>query len=182
MPITVSFELSDKDLKYFRDRIKEAKAVAAKDADAIYQAARRLLQQTRQSELPDFVRTRIENLDQLATMLEDKEWNLAGSDRQRVLNAMAYFAEVDDVIPDTIPGLGFLDDAIMVELVCQELRHEIEAYADFCAYRNDLEKQSGRETKISRHEWLERKRIQLQDRMRRRRQRVWGARLGRNLW
>ncbi len=146
MPITVSFELSEKDLKYFRDRIRDAKAIAANDADAIYTAARRLLEQTRKSELPDFVRTRIENLDKLATMLEDKEWALSGPDRQRVLNAMAYFAEVDDVIPDTIPGLGFLDDAIMVELVCQELRHEIEAYDDFCTYRADLEKQRGKET------------------------------------
>src|SRR5262245_8963173 len=118
MPITVSFELSDKDLKHFRDRIKEAKAIAAGDAPELTNAARRLLEQTRKTELPQFVRTRIEHLDQLAAMLEDKEWSLAGADRQRVLNAMAYFAEVDDVIPDTIPGLGFLDDAIMVELVC----------------------------------------------------------------
>jgi uncharacterized membrane protein YkvA (DUF1232 family) len=181
MPITVSFELSDKDLKHFRDRIKEAKTLAAGDAEQITNAARRLLEQTRKAELPQFVRTRIEHLDQLAAMLEDKEWSLAGSDRQRVLNAMAYFAEVDDVIPDTIPGLGFLDDAIMVELVCQELRHEIEAYTDFCAYRTDLEKQRGKDTKISRDEWLKRKRIQLHERMRRRRERVWGART-RPLW
>ena len=53
-----------------------------------------------------------------------------------MLNALAYFAEPDDLIPDQIPGLGFLDDAIMVELVVRELRHEIEAYEDFRVFRD----------------------------------------------
>jgi uncharacterized membrane protein YkvA (DUF1232 family) len=181
MPLTVSFELSDKDLKYFRERVREAKNGAARDADASLAAARRLIEQTRRVELPDFVRARIEQLEQLATMLEDADWRLEGADRQRVVSALAYFAEPDDVIPDTIPGIGFLDDAIMVELMCQELRHEIAAYGDFCAYRATLGKQRGEDAALTREEWLARKRLQLQERMRRRRERVWGARLGRPL-
>ena len=183
MPLTVSFELSDRDLKYFRDQIKESKADASgKDAGAIAASARKLLEETRKQELPDFIRVRIEKLELLAGMLDDGEWKLQGGDRQRVVNAMAYFAEVDDVIPDTIPGLGFLDDAIMVELVCQELRHEIDAYVDFCAYRADLEKQRGKLPPLTREEWIARRRLQLHERMRRRRDRVWGSRLGRPLW
>jgi hypothetical protein len=46
-----------------------------------------------------------------------------------------YFAEPVDLIPDQVPGVGFLDDAIMVELVVQEIRPELDAYADFCRYR-----------------------------------------------
>ena len=182
MPLTISFELSDKDLKYFRERVKEAKAGAARDPVAIVAAARHLLEQTRRIELPDFVRVRIEKLEQLSAMLEDVEWKLEGGDRQRVINAMAYFAEVEDVIPDTIPGLGYLDDAIMVELACQELQHEIAAYSDFCEYRLELNKQRGKQPALSREEWIQRKRIQLQYRMRRRRERVWGARLCRPIW
>ena len=182
MPLTISFELSDKDLKYFRERVKEAKTGAARDSGAIVAAARHLLEQTRKIELPDFVRVRSEKLEQLSAMLEDTEWKLEGGDRQRVLNAMAYFAEIDDIIPDTIPGLGYLDDAIMVELACQELQHEIAAYADFRSYLLDLSKQRGKATSLSREEWIQRKRVQLQDRMRRRRSRVWDARLGRPLW
>ena len=182
MPLTISFELSDKDLRYFRERVKEAKAGATRAPEAIVAAARHLLEQTRKIELPDFVRVRIEKLEQLSAMLEDVEWKLEGSDRQRVINAMAYFAEVEDVIPDTIPGLGYLDDAIMVELACQELQHEIAAYADFCDYRLELTKGRGKLPALSREEWITRKRVQLQDRMRRRRGRVWGSRLGRPLW
>ena len=47
---------------------------------------------------------------------------LAGAHRRRVLEALAYFADPSDLVPDQIPGLGLLDDAIMVELVAQELR------------------------------------------------------------
>jgi hypothetical protein len=52
-----------------------------------------------------------------------------------VVQALAYFAEPTDLIPDQLPALGFLDDAIMVELVVQDLRPEIEAYDDFCRFR-----------------------------------------------
>jgi uncharacterized membrane protein YkvA (DUF1232 family) len=99
-----------------------------------------------------------------------------------LLNALAYFAEPEDLIPDHIPGLGFLDDAIMVELVVRELRHEIEAYEDFCAFRTREEKRLGGKQKgsgITRKEWLETRRNELISRMRRRRRRDRGGRGGR---
>jgi hypothetical protein len=59
-----------------------------------------------------------------------------------VLQALAYFAEQTDLVPDQIPGLGLLDDAIMIELVAQELAPELEAYRAFCRFReDDLERQ-----------------------------------------
>jgi len=119
----------------------------------------------------------------MVEMLEDSEWKLSGPDRSNVLNAMAYFAEADDLIPDSIPGIGFLDDAIMVELVVQELRHEIEAYNDFCNFRKAQEKSHGtKEDEITREEWLAGRRSQLHSRMRRRRRgkRAGGRVQGRN--
>jgi uncharacterized membrane protein YkvA (DUF1232 family) len=116
-------------------------------------------------------------------MVEDKEWRLEGQDRARVVYAMAYLADPVDAIPDQIPGLGFLDDAIMVELVCQDLRHEIEAYSDFCAYRKSEGKRRGQASDpATREQWLTARRSQLQERMRRRRTALWESRLGRSLW
>ena len=86
-----------------------------------------------------------------------------------VVSALAYFADPHDLIPDSIPGLGFLDDAIMVELVVLELQHEIEAFNDFIAYCKTLKK--GRRSDHANLEgWIEARRRQLYSRMRRRRQ------------
>ena len=104
-------------------------------------------------------------------MISDLDWRLPHSESKRVLNALAYFAEPDDLIPDHIPGLGFLDDAIMVELVLRELRHEIEAYRDFCVFRDREQARSVGNVHSHRKKGLEARREELQARMRRRRQR-----------
>ena len=138
MTIKITFELSDADLDYFRGVFKKAKANAKKHDEAtILHLARKQAREMGSRKLPDFVNDRIQALDALTRMLEDEEWNLGGPNRQRVLQALAYFAEPADLIPDTIPGLGFLDDAIMVELVVQELRPEIDAFEEFCRYRDE---------------------------------------------
>jgi Protein of unknown function (DUF1232) len=112
------------------------------------------------AEAPEFVQDRIGKLALLVQMLEDQRWRLTGPDRARVLNVLAYFVDPDDLIPDRIPGLGYLDDAIMVELVLQELRHELDAYQKFCEFEA-----SGQHPP----EQTEQKRLQLQNRMRRNR-------------
>ena len=171
MPLNITFELSDRDLRYFRRKMREATNEARGRGEAgILEATASLLEEIHEREVPDFVRERIAKLQEMVRMLEDREWKLSGSDRKHVLNAMAYFAEAEDLIPDSIPGIGFLDDAIMVELVVQELRHEIEAYQDFCQFRAIQEKVRGRkEDDVTREEWLKGRRSQLHGRMRRRR-------------
>jgi hypothetical protein len=63
-----------------------------------------------------------------------------------------------------------LDDAVMIELVFRELRHELEAYEDFRAYRESLTKRSVlRKAAPGVAEKIARRRVQLMARMRRRR-------------
>ena len=59
----------------------------------------------------------------------------------------------------------------MIELVGRELKHEIEAYEDFCAYRDRLTADRGQSVNVSREGWLDNRRKELQSRMRRRRKR-----------
>ena len=95
-------------------------------------------------------------------MVRDTQWKLEGRDRARVLDALAYFADPDDLIPDRIPGIGYIDDAIMIELVARELKHELKSYVDFCAFRSQPRKKADDPK-------LESRRQALQRRMRRRR-------------
>jgi uncharacterized membrane protein YkvA (DUF1232 family) len=159
----ITFDLSDRDLRYFRDCLKRVKTGdRASDERVVVDGAMQLVQQALATEPPDFVRERIGSLRQLVEMLRDAEWRLEGEDRTRVLSALAYFVNPDDLIPDRVPGIGYLDDAIMVELVVQELRHEIHAYADFCEFRKSRPRDADAEA-------LETRRRALQMRMRRRR-------------
>ncbi len=157
----IVLDLSDKDVRYFRSCLQTVKkGELSSDESVVLKAAADLMAQVAEAEAPEYVQERISKLAQLVKMLEDQRWRLTGNDRARVLNVLAYFVDPDDLIPDRIPGLGYLDDAIMVELVLQELRHELEAYQKFCEFHETAKRDP---------EELERKRVQLQARMRRNR-------------
>lgn len=170
MPFKVTFELSDKDLRYFRKVMREARDSARHlDESVIIGAARDLLEHVKKSEVPVFVSDRLLKMRPMIDMLLDDEWQLKGADRERVLSALAYFNEPQDLIPDHVPGFGFMDDAIMVQLVVDELRPELDAYADFREIVARKKKERGRESAEQREKWMAAKRDALQSRMRRRR-------------
>jgi uncharacterized membrane protein YkvA (DUF1232 family) len=174
MGLRVSFDLEDEDLNHFRLIMREARKAAARSTpEDIIEGAAGLLRQVDAAAVPQFVRERLENLELMIRMIGDAEWRLPNQEAVRVLNALAYFTEPEDLIPDHIPGLGFLDDAIMIELVVRELRHEIDAYSDFCEYRSRKTPSAGstKSTEATREEWLGARRKELLSRMRRRRKR-----------
>lgn len=169
MPLRVTFDLEDKDLKFFRAAMKQAKEVAqSTDEEDILSRADAMVEQVKAQSVPAFVRQRLERLGALVEMARDQEWALASTERKNVVTALAYFADPQDMIPDDIPVLGYIDDAIMIELVVSELRHEIDAFEDFCRYRNE-ERSRNRNPNVSREEYLAMKRRELHARMRRRR-------------
>ena len=171
MPYKITIELSDRDLRHFRRELRRARAsVEIADDDEILGAAAELVQTLRRTELPDFVEERLGKLETLHAMLTDPEWSLTDGERSPVLAALAYVCDPEDIIPDDIPGIGMLDDAVMIELVFRELRHEIEAYEDFLRYRRALPKRLLlRRNPAGVAARLERRRTELMARMRRRR-------------
>ena len=169
MSLRVTFDLDSNDLDYFRGVFRRARAAAEQANEAeIISKARAVIDEVGSADVPVFVRQRVEKLEYLIGMAEDEEWALASLERKNVLSALSYFAEPQDIIPDSVPVLGYLDDAIMIELVVKELQHEIEAFSDFCRYREE-EKARNRNPNLSRQDYLDVKRRHLQQRMRRRR-------------
>ena len=168
MNLRVSFELEEKDLQHFRLIMREARKAAVGIApEDIVASAEDLLRVIGDTGVPVFVRERLDKLRLMIDMLTDIDWRLPHNEAKRVLNALAYFAEPDDLIPDSIPGLGFLDDAIMIELVVRELKHEIEAYEDFSAFRTRAREESGRRAGVTLEHWLASRRSERHSRIRR---------------
>src|SRR5882724_1873708 len=138
MALEFTIEISDQDLPIFMQAMQRAEQRAAgKSAQQILDQASKAFAQSQDQNMPQFVRSRLAAVENLVAMAGDEGWRLAPDDRNRVVAALTYFADPEDLIPDTVPVLGFLDDAIMIELVERVLQPEIEAYADFCAYRSD---------------------------------------------
>ncbi len=178
MSMRITFDLSESDLTHFKQVMtKASSAMKTLSPETILSQAKSVLKDVDESETPDFISERIGKLGTLISMLEDKGWDLEEPERGRVLSALAYFADPEDLIPDNIPGLGYLDDAIMIELICRQLKHEIEAYNDFCVYRSAEATRRGEEVDtMDKADWAHGRRKELHSRMRRRRRSSRGSR------
>lgn len=164
-------DLTDRDLRFFRQALKKARgAVAYADESEIVEAVADVIREIKSEQpLPDFVAKRVPELESMMHMLQDHEWALPKDERERLLATFIYFADPEDILPDHIPVIGYLDDVIMIELVIREMHHVREAYDDFCAYRDVLEKQHNSDRdEADYRERIARKRKSLHQRMKRR--------------
>jgi uncharacterized membrane protein YkvA (DUF1232 family) len=180
MSISLTIDLSDRDLEHFNKAMEASrKAAEGKTPEEVVAAAGSLLADAQKVHVPDFVRERLLQLDDMIAMVRDKGWNMQDEDRQRVMSALVYFVDPKDVIPDNDEVLGFLDDAIMIELCVRELRHELDAYDDFCEFRAHEAKKRGIEpSTVGQAQWLDSRREELVDRMHARRERDVGIGYG----
>ena len=180
MSITLNFELNDQDLAHFKQAAERSKKAAeGKSSEEIVASAVAMLADAQKVQIPDFIRDRLLRLDDMIAMVRDVGWALPEEDKQRVLSALMYFCDPDDMIPDNVAVLGFLDDAVMIELSGRELKHELDAYDDFCEYRASEAGRRGVEpSTLGRTDWLDGRREELIDRMHQRRERDFGTGYG----
>ena len=163
MSMEIVVKLSEQDLEHFRSAMR--KIYSAKndlDDKTIINHARETISEIRQSDAPEYIQERIGSLEALIGLLTNSHWKIPPQDRPKILETLAYFTEVHDLIPDEIPGLGYLDDAFMIDITCQDFKDELEAYRDFCVYRVIEVQQNGRDiSKTEGAEWLKHRRKQL---------------------
>lgn len=173
MPMEINIQLSDDDLQFFVKGMRSVEdSIKGRDANEIVTAAQALLGEAGGVHVPPFIAERLGSVESLIAMVRDAGFNLPEDDRNRVLASLAYLADPQDVIPDNVPVLGFLDDAIMIELCRQDLRFEIEAYDDFCTWREDEARARGLDPanlSVERAEWADARAAEEIARMHRRR-------------
>ena len=134
--LRVTFTLGARDLRHLRAVAERASARASRRPEReLTAAARGRAAEVRKFTPPSYVLERVGRLEALIGLLEDPDWNPPERVRGRVRAALAYFTDPDDLIHDAVPGLGFLDDAIVIELLWLELRHELAAFEAFARFR-----------------------------------------------
>jgi uncharacterized membrane protein YkvA (DUF1232 family) len=131
----VVFTLDEEDVAYYRALYRQTRK-NAKDvpAERIIEDARAVVQRVRASKkTPSFVNDSIEVLADLVDLIVDNDYVAPIVVRDSVLAALGYFSNPEDLVPDHVPGIGFLDDAIMIRLVEEEFRHELWGYENFAS-------------------------------------------------
>lgn len=168
MPIRVSFNLHDADLEHIADVALQAQAHArSQSEDAIVANARELLDRGLQAQPAQFVKERYGRLRTMLDMASDEQWSASVEDRQRVINALACFSAPTSAATAT----GLLDQAIMIELISRDLHHDLDAYRDFCKFRDAQNTRRSASPAADRAKALTQKREALQARMHTRRRR-----------
>ncbi len=138
-----------------RDLSPEAPAMSL---DQIASAAKRALQRHTDGTTPPFVQSRMRSLMRLEALAEDGDWEPSLELRRQVRVLQAYRLDDADLIPDELPVVGLLDDAVLVDVALQLLHDELGNYEDFCRFRKVAAEFAGlaeSETGLTRCQWLE---------------------------
>jgi len=135
----ITIELEPGDVDRFLKALDRSRRIArdAEEPDVVA-AAKQALNTLLIGNAPEYVRKRMIGVQRLIMMLEDDAWALPHPEREDVLEALVYFSDPEDMIPDDVEVIGLLDDAIVVELLLRRQRHVLQAYLDFCEYRSAL--------------------------------------------
>lgn len=142
----ITFELESDDIEYFQKAFQRFRRLAMEVEEVdIIDAAKQTLDTLCIARIPNYVRKRLVHVQRLILLLEDAEWSLSAPERTDALAALAYFGDPDDLIPDGIEVIGLIDDAIMLELLARRMRHVLQTYRKFCAFRDSLGAESALE-------------------------------------
>ena len=69
----------------------------------------------------------------LLDLIRDSEFAIDSKTYLMIAGALAYVILPFDIIPDFIPGIGFIDDIFVVGMVMKSLSDEVERYKAFKA-------------------------------------------------
>lgn len=127
--------LNASDVARFNDLLRRLGRRQPLDSDQIATAARELCDCADPEIARASISQRVQQAKAAALMLDDPGWAAANEAVDAVLAVVGYVQGDDHLIPDWVPTVGQLDDAIVVEAAGPRLADELADYADFCRMR-----------------------------------------------
>jgi hypothetical protein len=129
-------ELEEQALRGFNEAVQQLDPGHAPfTADQIAGAARRVLRAATKGQESTFIKVRMRRAGEIRAVLRDTHWHITPplGDKMRCL--LGYIDSQGTLIPNDLPIVGLLDDAILVDVAMDALRTELDEYADFCRFR-----------------------------------------------
>lgn len=150
-------DLATAALERFNDLLARLdKQHAPLDADRIASAARELCDRTIPQAVPACIALQLKRATALICMLGDPTWATARDAAEVARLVIDYLRSDDGLIPDRMPQVGRLDDAILIQAAWPRVSAELDAYIDFCRVRRieaGLRGVSERDLPFTRTDW-----------------------------
>ncbi|WP_147651564.1 hypothetical protein [Vulcaniibacterium gelatinicum] len=109
--------------------------IAPLDCDQLATAARELREATADRCEPPSIEQRVRRIDAAARMIGDPQWQPAGEAGRTAVLVVGYAGGDRQLLPNSLPTVGRLDEAIVVEAAWPTLEAEVVSFLDFCRLR-----------------------------------------------
>ena len=116
------FQLTEKDKDQYKKLIDKIDLDTSDDV--IYMLNAKLDRLIASDQLNDIEVDLIKNVSVLVSIYQTYP-DLTDSIRKRILFAISYFCDEDDDIPDIVPEIGYLDDAVIARWVIESISKDL---------------------------------------------------------
>jgi len=118
--------------EYFKERLmQDAGRVEQKDIDELETSVPKKLAKFDLEGLGDgakWINTMLDRVATLFAMIRDKEYTIPRKKLMLIGAGLLYFVLPTDLTPDFIPGIGFIDDAVVLGMLWKMVSEEVETY------------------------------------------------------
>jgi uncharacterized membrane protein YkvA (DUF1232 family) len=130
--VTITVDIDDQVKEHFNNFI-EKHGIEVDPDDVAH--AKKEITEIRKTNTDGYILGQVNNLEAMITMVEDKTWKINKENMEKINATIKYFVDDDDVIPDNIPGIGYLDDCIIIDSTMDDVYDELMEFQDFSRTR-----------------------------------------------
>lgn len=130
--VSISIDIDDQVKEHFNKFIETHGANI--DLDDLVEAKKKI-GEIRESNQDGYIIEQTGALEAMIAMVSDKIWKIKNDSLEKINATIKYFVDDDDIIPDHIPGIGYLDDCIIIDSTMDDVHDELSEFKDFCRTR-----------------------------------------------